>query len=347
MKSFYKEKKFYISAIIITLLIVLRVFLPQILLHEANKYLSTFSPTYYMHMEDLDISLLGGSYRFEEITGKLKGDEKTFLKISSVSVSIAWRHLFHGKIVTDIETKNVDFLFLKDMSKLSVPKKDATDVKETLFPVKVESVDLRNARIVFEEYPSLSDESRLKIEKINGRVTNLTPDENNKISNFNLGASIQGSSELIFIGSLNLMKRPVLWDVDVEMKDFNLSSLNAVLKRNLPLTFTKGHMDLFAEAQNDSSGKMKGYIKPFLRDVDVIANKEHFVGIKHFFIEIFMAMGNVILRDSKTNTIATYVDFNYDGKFNINTGQGIENLIANGFKEKIKPEIEDKYKIKE
>ncbi|MBC7714627.1 MAG: DUF748 domain-containing protein [Rhizobacter sp.] len=347
MKSFYKEKKFYIPAIIIALLVIIRAVLPQILLHEANKYLSEFSPTYYLHMEDLDISILRGAYRFEKVVGKLKGDEKTFLSIDSVDVSIAWRHIFRGKIVTDIETRNVYFLFLKDMTKLNPPKKEAKDVKDTLFPIKVETVDLKNARIVFEEVPSLSDDSRLKIEKINGRITNLTPDENNKISNFNLGASIQGSSELVFIGGLNLMKKPTLWDVDIEMKDFNLPSLNAVLKRNLPLTFTKGKMDLYSEVQNDSSGKIKGYIKPFLKDIDVVANKENFIGIKHFFIEIVTAFGNLILRDSKTHTVATYVDFTYDKKFEVNTGQGIENAIANGFKQKLKPGIEDKYKIKE
>ncbi|MBC7430223.1 MAG: DUF748 domain-containing protein [Bacteriovorax sp.] len=347
MKNFYKEKKIYIPVIIVAVLIVFRILLPQILLYEANKYLGEFSPTYSLHMKDLDISILRGAYSFEDVTGKLKGEEKTFLTISDVDVSIAWRHIFRGKVVTDIEAKNVDFLFLKDMSKLNPPKKEAVDVKDTLFPVKIETVDLKNARIVFEEYPALSDESRLKIEKINGRITNLTPDEQNKISNFNLGASIQGSSELVFIGSLNLLQKPVLWDVDVEMKDFNLTSLNAVLKRNLPLTFTKGRMDFFAEAQNDKSGKMKGYIKPFLRDIDVVANNEKFIGIKHFFVEIFTALGNLILRDSKTHTIATYVDFNYDGKFNISTGQGIENAISNGFKEKLKPGIEDKYKMKE
>ena len=347
MQSFYKEKKFYIPATIVVILIIFRILLPQILLYQANKYLSEFSPTYYLHMEDLDISILRGAYRFEKVIGKLKGEEKQFVSISSVDVSIAWRELLKGKVVTDVVTENVDFLFLKDMSKLNPPKKEAKDVKDTLFPVKVETVDLRNARIVFEEYPALNDDSRLKIEKINGRITNLTPDEQDKISNFNLGASIQGSSELVFIGSLNLMKKPMLWDVDIEMKDFNLPSLNAVLKRNLPLTFTKGKMDLFAEAQNDSSGKIKGYIKPFLRDIDVIANKEHFVGIKHFFIEVFTALGNLILRDSKTHTVATYVDFSYDKKFDISTGQGIENAISNGFKEKLKPGIEDKYKMKE
>ena len=344
MKPIFKKKKFYIPAIIIAVLIVFRILLPQILLYQTNKYLAEFSPTYYLHMEDLDISILRGAYQFEEIKGALKGDEKTFLTITKVDVSMAWRHIFKGKIVTDIVTENVDFLFLKDMSKLSPPKKEAVDVKETLFPVKVESVDLQNARVVFEEYPSLDESSRFKIEKINGRITNLTPTPSDPLSSFNLSAAVQGSSDTVFIGQLNLLKKPMLWDVDVELKNFDMATLNPVLKRKLPLTFTKGKLDLYAEVKNKDKN-IQGYIKPFLKDVDVVANKEHFDGIKHFGIEILTAIGNLFLRDSDSKSVATYLDFNYDGNFNVNTSKGISKAIEHGFTQKLNPGIEDKYHI--
>jgi hypothetical protein len=340
----YKKKKFYIPAIIITILIVFRILLPQILLHQANKYLANFSPTYYMHMEDLDISILRGAYTFESITGNLRGDDKKFLDISVIDVSLAWRHLLKGKIVTDVVAENVDFLFLQDMSKLSPPKKEAKDVKETLFPVKVESVDLRDARVVFEEYPSLDETSRLKIERINGKITNLTPDKNEQLSDFNLTAALQGSSETIFIGQLNLLKQPMAWDVDIELNRFDLAKLNPILTRKLPLTFTSGKLDLYAEMKNE--GKViKGYIKPFIQDIDVVANKEHFKGIKHFGIEVLTALGNLILRDSQTKSVATYLDFTYDGKFNLDTGLAIEKAFEHGFSRKLKRGIEDTYHI--
>ena len=344
MNPIFKKKKFYIPVILVAVLIVFRMILPSILLHQTNKYLSEFSPTYYLHMEDLDISIIRGAYRFEEVTGKLKGDDKTFLSIKSVDVSIAWREIFRGRIVTDIVTDNLDFLFLKDMSKLSNPKEEAKDVKETLFPVSVESVDLRRAQIVFEEYPSLDETSRLKIENINGQITNVTPTEEQQISAFNLSGSLQGDAQTVFIGELNMFKRPLLWDVDVEMKNFDLSKLNPVLIRKLPLSFTKGKMDLYAEAKNDNK-IIKGYVKPFIKDIDVIANKEHFKGIKHFGLEILTALGNLILRDSKNKTVATYVDFTYNGTFNVDTSQGISKAIENGFSKKLPPGLENKYHL--
>jgi hypothetical protein len=344
MNSIYKKKKFLIPTTIIIALIAFRMILPMILLHQANKYLSEFSPTYYLHMEDLDISIIRGAYRFEEVTGKLKGDEKIFLSIKSVDVSIAWREVFRGRIVTDIVTDKLDFLFLKDMSKLSNPKEEAKDVKDTLFPVSVESVDLRRAQIVFEEYPSLDETSRLKIESINGQITNVTPTEKHQVSAFNLSGSLQGSAPTHFIGELNRFKKPLRWDVDVEMRNFDLSKLNPVLIRKLPLTFTKGKLDLYAEAQNDDK-EIKGYIKPFITDIDVIANKEHFKGVKHFGIEILTALGNLILRDPKNKTVATYVDFTYNGTFNVSTTQGISKAIENGFSKKLPAGLENKYQL--
>lgn len=344
MNPLLKKKKFTIPALIIALLVVFRIVLPSILLHQANKYLSEFSPTYYLHMEDLDISIIRGAYRFEEVIGKLKGDDKTFLSIKSVDVSIAWREVFRGRIVTDIVTDNLDFLFLKDMSKLSNPKSEAQDVKETLFPVSVESLELHRAQIVFEEYPSLDESSRLKIENISGEINNLTPTKNQQVSAFNLSGSLQGSSQTNFIGELNMFVKPLLWDVDVELKDFDLTKLNPVLIRKLPLTFTKGKLDLYAEAKNDNQ-IIKGYVKPFIKDIDVVANKEHFKGIKHFGIEILTALGNLILRNSTNKTVATYVDFTYDKTFNTNTSQAISKAIENGFSKKLPPGLENKYHL--
>ena len=342
--NFIKKKKFYIPATVILVLIIFRILLPSILLKQTNKYLSEFSPTYYLHMEDLDISILRGAYRFEELKGKLRGDDKTFLSIKSIDVSIAWREIFRGRVVTDIITDKLDFLFLKDMSKLSSPKNDATDVKETLFPVSVESFNLKRAQIVFEEYPSLDETSRLKIENINGEINNLTPTKKQQVSAFNLTASLQGEAAMNFIGELNMHKKPMLWDVDVEMKNFDLAKLNPILVRKMPLTFTKGKLDLYIEAKNDGE-IIKGYAKPFIKDIDVIASKEDFKGIKHVGIEVLTAIGNLILRDSDSKTVATYFDFTYDKEFNIDTSQGISNAIENGFSKKLPPGIENKYHL--
>jgi len=332
------HKKFYIFLTIFIVLVVGRIILPQILLKKANHYLATFSKTYELHMEDLDISIIRGAYRFEQVSGKLKLNNKPFLKAHSVDVSVAWREIFKGRIVTDIVINQFEFLVLTDMSRLASPKDDAMKSKSTLFPAKVERVDFNEAQLIFEEYPSLTESERLRIRHINGRMTNLTPNEKKQISHFDFTASL-----LSFFGELNIYKKPMSWHLNAQMKSFDLTTLNSFLKRHVPLTFTKGQLDLYVETHS-ANKKIQGYIKPFFKKVDIMKNEEHFKNVKHFGIEILTAISNLILRDTEKE-VATTIEFDYDGKLNIKKAKALKGALKNGFVEPLAPGIENRYHL--
>jgi len=332
------HKKFYIFLTVFTVLVVGRILLPQILLKKANHYLATFSDAYELHMQDLDISIIRGAYRFEQVNGKLKLNNKHFLKINSVDVSVAWREIFKGRIVTDVVANQLEFLVLTDMSRLTSPKDDAVKSKSTLFPAKVERVDFNEAQLVFEEYPSLTESERLRIRHINGRITNLTPNEKNQISHFNFTASL-----LSFFGELNIYKEHMSWHLNAQMKGFDLTALNSFLKRHVPLTFTQGQLDLYLESHSTNE-KIQGYIKPFFKKVDIMKNEEHFKNVKHFGIEILTAISNLILRDTKKD-VATTIEFDYDGKLNVKKAKAIKGALKNGFVEPLAPGIENRYHL--
>jgi hypothetical protein len=339
------KKKIYISlTIVVAMTIGCRAILPGVLLRKANKYLSSFSPTYSLHMEDLDISFFRGAYRFESVSGKLKKTDKNFLKIASVDVSIAWREIFKGRILTDIETERLEFLVLTNMNQLSSPKDDANEVKSKLFPIKVARLDLKNAELIFEEYANLNVDNHFRISDINGSVTNLTADKTNQISNFNLSAAIFSSPAFKFTGELNTLQNPMRWDLNGETKDFDLTLLNPFLKRHIPLTFTTGKIDIYSEAKS-TDGKVKGYIKPFFKEVDVVSNHEHFKGIKHFAYEVVAALSNLILRERKTKSVATIIEFNYDQKLEIKTDKSLLLAIKHGFNQPLKNGSENKYQL--
>lgn len=89
--------------------------------------------------------------------------------------------------------------------------------------------------------------------------------------------------------------------VDGEMRGFDLTTGNHFLKSKVPLTFTKGKLDLYAEAQS-TNGTIEGYIKPFLKNIDVVKTKEDFKGPKNWFYEIVTAVGKLGLRASDTKS---------------------------------------------
>lgn len=343
---FLKQKKFIVLAVVFVILLVIRLILPSYILKKTNKTLAEFSPVFSIHIDKLGIHIIRGAYSFHGITAVLKDDHKKFLDIEDIDVSLAWREVFKGKLVTDIETNKLKFLLIKDIKKLSVPKKDdAKDVKDKLFPLEITRFDLKDASITFEGYESLNEKDFLTISNINGRITNLKPTDKNPLSYFNLTANmLDPEATLKLAGELNQMKMPMIWDLDAEIRNFHLNLMNPYFKKHMPLSFTKGTLDLYSEAQS-TEGKVKGYLKPFIRELDVVANKEQFKNAKHFGFEMLSALANLILRESKTKSVATKIDFTYDKKLNFNVGKSISKAVKHGFEQQLSPGIDDQYKL--
>lgn len=341
------SKKWIVIAIIFFVLILIRLILPSILLKKTNRLLATFSPNYSMHIDNLRLHILRGAYSFHGITGTLKEDKKQFLEIDTIDVSLAWREIFKGKLKTDIEADGVRFLLIKDIKKLKAPKKEEKETaKKKLFPLKIERFDLHDGSITLEGYEALDEKTHFTINDINGRATNLVADDKNPLSYFNLTAKIvDPDATLKVAGELNMKADPLKWDFDAELRNFHLNLMNPYFKKHMPLSFTKGTLDLYSEVLSEE-GKVKGYVKPFIRELDVVANKEHFKNAKHFGFEIISALGNLILREKKTKSVATKMDFTFDKKFQINTGKTVKKAIQHGFEQQLSPGIDDQYKLK-
>lgn len=336
------KKKYVVLFSLIALFFIGRATLPAYLHKKTNEYLSNISPDFSVEIKDFDLSFIKMAYRFEGISAKLKKDKnkKEFLHINKVDVSIAWRELFKGRVLTDIIVDQPKLIVYKEVMDIKPPKKDkAKDVKETLFPVDVEKVELREASLTLDQYKDIDGKGKMKLSDISGEILNLTPQKNKPLSRFNLTAKVFDSTKIKFDGDLRTLEMPLGWNADVEMKGANLTKFNPILRDKLPLTFTKGTMDLYAEAKS-KKGVIKGYVKPFMNNLDIVKDKgENFKSVKHFGIEILTAVGNLILRDeSKNQSVATSVDFTYDGKFHIETKEGIKKAIKHGMADKDEPE---------
>jgi hypothetical protein len=347
--KWYKKKKITIPLAIFVFLLVVRAVMVPIAHKELNKFLATFSPTLYFHMADLDVHIIRGAYSFDGIVGKVKGQKNPFLEIEKVDVSIAWREIFKGKVVTDIEVIAPDFSYtneLKDAIAKSPKKQDqAETAKDKLFPVKIERVDLKQGVVKLDDYPSLEENKKFTVTNIEGRLTNLTADKKFPLSFFNLKATLFGNSVVKTAGHLNTLAKPMEWDVDGELRGFDMTSANQFLKRKVPLTFTKGKLDLYAEAES-THGKIEGYVKPFLKNIDVIKTKENFKGPKHWFIEIVTAVGNLVLRASDTKSVATRIPFSMDKSgVHVDSGEALSKAIQHGFEQQLSPGVEDKYDL--
>src|SRR5262245_56762738 len=90
-------------AVVLALLIAGRVAMPYIVKKQVNERLASI-PGYWGSVDDIGISLLRGAYSLEGVAiFKVNGAAREpFFSAKHIDFSLAWRELFHGKIVSDI-----------------------------------------------------------------------------------------------------------------------------------------------------------------------------------------------------------------------------------------------------
>ena len=96
------RKKYIILISVVVLLIVIRIILPYVVLHYANKTLSKMNG-YYGHTDDIELSLYRGAYIIHNIylnkADSVTNKQTEFFKSRDIDLSIEWGAIFHGSLV--------------------------------------------------------------------------------------------------------------------------------------------------------------------------------------------------------------------------------------------------------
>ena len=350
-KPFYKKKKFYIPAMVLAFLMVLSFALEPILLKRINNELA-FSKVIDFKVNDLDINILWGAVALQDITAKVKAKEDEFLKIGEVLLTVSWSEIFKGRLLADVDIDQLGLKFTKDLlpqfktvqaefkQKMEDMDKDEDkDEKNEKDKEKarVASLNLTHSSITLADFPDLKPGQSPHISNIEAHVTNLTPIKKAPTSKFDMKATLLDAGEMTSKGKLELLDKPMKWSVDGQINQLDMTATNQFLKNKVPLTFTKGKLDLYAEAKSEGE-KIEGYVKPFLGKVDVIKSEEDFKGPRHWIIELITAVGNLGLRSSDEKNVATKVPFVVKGdKIDIDKSEGIKQAMEHGLG---KPELE-------
>lgn len=353
MKKIWKSKKFRISlGIIVVLLIAVRIALPEIIKKQLNDFLADFSEVYAFHVADVDLSILRGAYRLEGVDGRLKKTPQEFFKAEYIDISVSWRDIFRGHLRTDILGQGIDFkgsqAFLQAIKEqTAASKKDAQELGNKVFPLRISRIDLRNSKATLEDMNGLPEELRLRLTNIDGRVSNVTATEKEPNSLVNLRATLQDSATSVIVGEIDQKQTPAEYLFSVEMKQLELATLNPFLQRRVPVSFDRGVGDVYAEIKGEK-GNVYGYVKPFLKDVKMMGDQGDFKGLKHWSIEVAAAFSNFILKSSKDQTVATKFNFAYEaGKFDWSLGEVLGKALSHGFGEGLQPGLEDQFHMKD
>src|SRR5688572_20334110 len=129
------SRKWKIILIVIIALILIRLALPYVILHYANRTLETMDG-YYGQVEDIDLSIYRGAYQINDIyinkVDSVSNKQTPFFASRQIDLSVEWNALFNGKIVGEMEFNDPMLRFTKDESEPDDVQKDTTDFRRVL-----------------------------------------------------------------------------------------------------------------------------------------------------------------------------------------------------------------------
>jgi hypothetical protein len=342
------RKKLIISiAIFLILVISIRIALPYVVLHYANKELATLEG-YRGHVNDIDIALLRGAYQLDSVYlnkyDSAKDRETPFFGAKRVDLSIEWQSLFKGSLVGEVELETPTLRFTKDKVEPKDVRKDSTELKEgfdKFMPLKVNRLEINDGRI---QYIDASSKPRVDIQLTHAHIIakNL---RNAYDSTVTLPATIQAKAE-IYDGTLDLFMKlnPLAedptFDMNAELRNTNLVKLNDFFQAYAKVDVSKGRFGLYTEAAA-KDGYFSGYVKPIMKDLDLTGIEDRKDNVLRKLWEGFAdAVGEVVENKSKEQ-VATKIPLK--GKLDdptANIWYTIGSVLENAFIRAIQPSID-------
>lgn len=324
------------------LLVALHLALPYLVRDYLNDKLADMGE-YRGHITDVDLAWWRGAYQINGLkivktTGKVP---VPFVDAPLIDLSVSWHSLWYDRaVVAEVAFVRPELNFVDGGNKQNSQTGRGTDWRqqlEKLLPITLNEVRIDNGTLTFRNYNS-KPPVELKATRLQASIRNLTNVRDDKGRR---DASFEGSA--LLLGDAKVESRAT-FDPFSDFDDFEfrlratgiqLRRLNDFASAYGKFDFNAGHGDVVIEAEAEK-GRLNGYIKPLLRDVDVfnwqqdVENKD-----KGFFRSIWEALvgaSETVLKNQPKNQFATRVELS--GSVHQQDISGFEaflQILRNGF----------------
>ncbi len=346
------KKKYKILLIVLSVLIVIRLFLPYIVLHFANKELAAMDG-YFGKIRDIDISLYRGAYVLDSIyinkLDSVNNAQTPFMAAKTVDLSIEWNSLFHGRIVGELEFIDPILLFTKDKTELSQVQKDTNDfrkVLKALMPLKINRFEIKNGKLAYKDLTS-----NPKVDIALHRAHIIASNLSNVVDSAMLPSKVIATAN-VYEGYLELdMKLDALsdlplFDMNVKVEKMLLTPLNDFFQAYARFDVNQGEFNMYTELAA-KEGKFVGYVKPLIKDLDVVGPEDREDEFLRTIWEGLVGLVGVVVENPKKDQVATKIPL--EGNFEetqVGVLTAIAELLRNAFIKALYPAIEYQVNIK-
>lgn len=334
--------------VVVALLIAARVALPYVVKKQVNDRLADV-PGYSGVVEDIGISLMRGAYAINGIRiFKVEGEAREpFFAARKIDFSVAWRELFRGKVVSDIQVDGAELTVVQAAS-VAGSQKDVDrrwqDLIKDLFPIDITHFELRDG---FVRYKDLTREPQVDvfIKNMRAVATGLRnrPGERGQ-QEFPAEIMVEGDSlgggKLHLLVAADPLAAQPHFELKAKLDNVNLPDLNESMKAIANVDVGRGTFRMVAEMAGKDGG-FQGYVKPFFEDLDFNNIEDKQKNPLSRIWENVVAGLAWLVKNKSRDQVATRIPF--QGRFGdaqVGLLATITNLFRHGFVRAFNPTVE-------
>lgn len=329
-------------ASLVALLLALHLALPYLVRNYLNDRLADMGD-YRGQIADVDLAWWRGAYQINDLkivktTGKVP---VPFLDAPLIDLSVSWRSLWYDHaVVAEVVFVHPELNFVDGGNKQNSQTGQGTDWRqqlEKLLPITLNEVRIENGTLTFRNFNSKPPVD-LKATQLQASIRNLTnvrDEKGRRDAHFDGTARLLGDARVESRATFDPFSDFDDFEFRLRATDIQLRRLNDFASAYGKFDFNAGHGDLVIEAQAEN-GRLHGYIKPLLRDVDVfnwqqdVEDKD-----KGFFRSIWEALvgaSETVLKNQPKNQFATRVELRGSvHQRNISAFEAFLQILRNGF----------------
>jgi hypothetical protein len=340
--------------IVLVVLIAARIALPYVLRSAINRRLNNI-PDYGGHVTSVSVSLYRGAYHLSglEIMKRNGQVQEPFFSGKDIDFSLAWRELFHGRVVSDIYLDQPKLNFIKgptaETSQLAADRR-WQDVITDIFPIDINYLKITDGTLRYVNHAS-NPQVDIRVEHTLAVATGLRnragANQDELPADISLRGVTIGNGKLHIDSQVEPLAAQPHFLLRIELEDVSLPALNEFLRAygnvDVSAGVFKGYLEMTAH-----NGRYSGYFKPLFQHVDFSAVPGESRPLGREIWEVLVHGFAVIFRNHHKEQVATRIPFSGEfGNMDVGVWQTFVNLARNGFIQALPEKLDSKSTPKE
>ncbi|AVF56452.1 hypothetical protein AL527_15490 [Pseudomonas fulva] len=327
---------------LIVLLVALQLALPYLVRDYLNEKLADMGD-YRGQVSDVDLAWWRGTYtvnglKIVKTTGKVP---VPFLDAPVIDISVSWHSLWYDRaVVAEVAFLRPELNFVDGGDKQNSQTGQGTDWRQQLdklLPITLNEVVIDDGGLTFRNFNSKPPVT-LKATQLQASVRNLTnirDEAGRRDASFEARALVAGDAKVESRATFDPFSDFDDFEFRLRATGIELRRLNDFASAYGKFDFKAGHGDVVIEAEA-TNGRLNGYIKPLLRDVEVfdwqqdVEDKDK--GLFRSVWEALVGATETVLKNQPKNQFATRVELSGSvRRQNISAFEAFLQILRNGF----------------